>query len=174
MTTPAFGDSLDKTEELPKLSYDLTADKVLKEIDRRGPAPVVWELFDRIERWYDLLRNVAGGDPAWLEVAARLRPASDAAATEELSDAVTEAMTISPERVLEMIGETNNSFHTVDLCCVRLLVSVAADRLIAETDRKIRALSRVKRRDLAKVRDRCINTMKKCVQQNIPNGQGPK
>jgi len=104
MATPAFGDSLDQTEELPKLSYALTADKVLKEIDRRGPAPVVWELFDRTERWYDLLRNVAGGDPEWLEVAARLRPASDAAATEELTDAVAEAMTISPERVLEMIG----------------------------------------------------------------------
>jgi hypothetical protein len=169
-----LGHAMEK--EPAKLPYALTADQVLEQIARRGPGPVLWELFDREAEWDIVLEKISSGDPIWLKVAARFLTASDAHATEDLHDAIGDAIEKSPELVLEMIGETRNSFRLEDVCCIRRLVTdkIALDQLMAETNHKIEALSRVKRRDLAEQRDRCTETIRKCAQEEIRDGYGTK
>lgn len=154
MSGHARGDEADKTEEPPKLPYALTADEVLKQIARRGARPVVWELYDRDAEWDRLIREISSGDRKWLKVAARLRKASDAGASEELADAIDDAVEKSPELVLEM-G-----------CCGVTLYDTQVntfDEFLAGINRKIKALSKVKRCDLIKKRDGCIKSLREWI-----------
>ena len=154
MSGHAFSDEADQTEEPPKLPYAPTADEVLKQIALRGARPVVWELFDRDAEWDRLLREISSGDPRWLKVAARLRKASDAGASEELGDAINDAVEKSPELVLEM-GYCGETLYDS--------TAITFDELMAGVNRKIEALSKVKRCDLIKKRDRCIKSLREWI-----------
>jgi hypothetical protein len=151
VTTQAYGDSADKTEQLPKLPYALTADEVLKQIAQRGPGPVVWELYDQEAEWDRALGGISSGDRKWLKVAARLLTASDAGVSSELDTAINDAIEKAPELVLEM-----------GYCGERLYESSLTSFAEAMDDmnRKIKALSKVKRRDLIKRRDDCIKSLR--------------
>jgi hypothetical protein len=142
------------TKPSVRLPYPLVPLELIKQVDQRGPIPVVRELFERDEDWRDVLRNVARGDPEWLEVAARLREGSDAHCTEELVEAVRSALAESAERVLEL---TRRSFRLDEICRVPLfdVDATSRDQVIAVLDRRIKALDRVKRPDLLKERERC-------------------
>jgi hypothetical protein len=151
ITSHASGGSSDKTEELPELPYAVTADEVLKQIAQRGPGPVVRELYERDSDWDRVLDAITSGDRKWLKVAARLRTASDAGISDMLDYAIADAIEKAPELVLKM-----------GYCGERLYESSLTSFAEAMDDinRKIKALSKVKRRDLIKKRDDCIKSLR--------------
>jgi hypothetical protein len=69
-------------------------------LQQRGPAVVVKELFEAGEPWSEVLRSIASGSQAWLEVALLLEKGADAHPAESLSDAVRDALKQNPEYVL--------------------------------------------------------------------------
>jgi len=137
---------------------------LIRQIDQRGPSQVVRELFDSDEEWANILRNVARGEPEWLELAARLHEGSDAHSSEELVEAVRSALTESPEHVLEL---SRKSFPLTEVCC-KPAFDVDAGRLdqeIADLYRQIRALDRVNRADLAGAREKCKELIRQSIRE---------
>src|SRR5262245_9163439 len=63
------------------------AESLLREIAQSGAARVRDQLYADEARWQGVLNGVATGQPAWLEVAERLKPPSGAVA-EELTRSV--------------------------------------------------------------------------------------
>jgi hypothetical protein len=77
---------------------------LLVDIEREGARPVLSRLWADHQLFEAITGRVALGSAAWLEVARRLRPASDAAASLSLDFAVARALHRAPSRVLPMIG----------------------------------------------------------------------
>jgi len=160
----ASGAAMRGTNSPSGLPYPLVPSELIKQIDRRGPRGVIRELFDRDEDWSDVLRNVARGEPGWLEVAARLQEGSDAHAGEELVEAVRSALTESPERVLELCRK---SFPLNEICGAPVfgVDVVRLEQEIADLNRKIRALDRINSPDLAEERDKCKELIGKSIRE---------
>ena len=64
---------------------DPTADALLREIDSRGAKRVLGHLTSNWARFEGVCERIETGDASWLEVARRLKPASDAASSLSLS-----------------------------------------------------------------------------------------
>jgi hypothetical protein len=156
MGVNAFGDTTENDDEPATLPYAITADEVLKQIAKRGPYPVLWEIFDRDAQWDQVVREIASGDPKWLKVAARFLTASDAAASEDLRDALNDAIEKSPEIVLQM-GFCGEPLYDPAVTPI--------EEVMEGINRKIKAISNVKRCDLIKRRDECMRSLRKSIQE---------
>ena len=53
----------------------LAAEEILRQIDSDGANRVLWRLWDRPTEFDQLCDKIESGDPSWLEVARRLKPA---------------------------------------------------------------------------------------------------
>ncbi|PYO49184.1 MAG: hypothetical protein DMD72_05625, partial [Gemmatimonadetes bacterium] len=81
-----------------------SAELVLSEMKLRG-APAVSRRLDSDENFgRTVLDGIATGDSVWLEVAAKLTPASSAAEA-SLSIALASALNHAPTRVLKVLGD---------------------------------------------------------------------
>jgi hypothetical protein len=80
----------------------LTAQAVLAMINRSGAKATVDELW-RTKRWDSVVDHVAAGQPAWIALATRLAPGTDAGTAEELSIVMAEALPKQPAEVLAAI-----------------------------------------------------------------------
>src|SRR5262245_19536584 len=68
--------------------------------------------------WQDVYDGIASGKTEWLQVAELLRPASDAGASEDLSDALSEALPKNPVGVLRFVkdGRGFEEFTVEEAC----------------------------------------------------------
>lgn len=73
-------------------------------IHSQGGHKVLWALWDNQAEWNQLFSGVASGNPDWLKIAQALHPFSDGAASEDIHNAVAQALPKAPERTLSMIG----------------------------------------------------------------------
>ncbi len=80
-------------------------------IAAQGPKGALSTLFGDNARWEAVLGAVATGKKEWLSVAAQLRPASDAHATETLNMAIQEALPHNSVAVLELVASGIFSAH---------------------------------------------------------------
>ncbi len=112
---------------------------LLREIEAQGPHLVLGRLWSDRATFEAVCGQIETGDPRWLEVARRLKVASDAASSLSLNYAVARAIPRAPERVLALIG---NGFEIRDVCTSPF---IEPERGIAENyqRRAIAALARV-------------------------------
>jgi len=121
------------------------ADALLRAIETRGARAVVSELFALEDRWSAVLLEIETGRSEWLEVARRLKPASDAASSLGLNYSVARALLAQPERVLALIGR---GFAVNDICTSPFIEpeSGVAERY---EKRALQVLARLERAGLA-------------------------
>ncbi len=118
--TAAFG--LEPYQKLP------TVDELNAAIGREGAKEVLWKGLrpaDDGKVFGALIEKVQSGDARWLQVAARLRPVSDAGASERLDGAVSDALPRAPGRVLRIAepGAAPGGFSIASICSGRFLLT---------------------------------------------------
>ncbi|MFI3487927.1 hypothetical protein, partial [Klebsiella pneumoniae] len=123
-----------------------SAQAVLNRIANEGGRKVLWDLWQHEREFGQVTSGIESGDPAWLEVAAALKPFSDAGA--------------SPERVLALIAR---GFKVEDICTSPF---IEPDPGVAEAyeRRTLAALSRMKGAALGSVAAECA------AQVRLPDG----
>ena len=86
---------------------------LLSQIDASGPKVVFHRLWANEGQFEVICNRIETGDPSWLEVARRLRPVSDAAASLSLNYSVARALPAAPALVLGLVGR---GFSIHDIC----------------------------------------------------------
>ena len=134
----------------------LTADEILLRIDRQGGRKVLWDLWEHDAEFSEVLAGIETANRAWVRVASRLRPFSDAGASEDLDYAVARALPHAPERILSLVG------HGFELRFVCTSPFNEPERGVAEAyERKtLTALAAVQNPDLKPLATECAKLVK--------------
>jgi len=138
----------------------LSPHEVKQLIADRGPSAVLHDVYSDDKRWQPLLRGIASGSVAWLEIAESLRTVSDGAASEELTLAVGEALASAPAAVL---SRATGPFHLSEVCSgpdvddARWQTYESAE---AELVRRIHVVEGVSDQTLRQVRDDCVASLR--------------
>jgi hypothetical protein len=100
-----------------------TCSAVKQEIRDEGAHRVLERMWgDHARLFAKVVAHVAAAEPCWLEVGDSLRSVSDAGASEELDEAMSQALATHPERVLPFLAR-EGSFH-LDVVCSGSQVAV--------------------------------------------------
>lgn len=129
-----------------------TPKTLMAQIKAEGAKVVLKRLWHDNAAFDALCAAIETGDPAWLEIAERLRPASDAGITLSINYSVARALPKAPERVLALVGK---EFRIDDICTSPFIEpkpGVAQDY----QKRTIAALRKVSAPELLKLRDQCL------------------
>jgi hypothetical protein len=94
----------------------LTAGSVLEMINRSGARATVDELW-RTGRWDRVEDHIAAGESAWIALAIKLAPGTDAGAAEGLSIVMAEALPKQPAKVLAAIDLNDGSVLGASSVC---------------------------------------------------------
>lgn len=131
------------------------AQDIVSAVEQRGSRPVAQELYEDPKRWRELLTAISSGASEWLAVAAKLRPGTDAGASQMLETSVFFALGKSPVDSLKLISA--NSFSVEGVCSSNFLIDTPADQnALSVIDMRIRALRGISDPSLVATRDRCI------------------
>ena len=124
---------------------------LLSEIEASGPKAVLGRLWANESQFNAVCDRIEAGDPTWLEVARRLRPASDAAASLSLNYSVARALPAAPGRVLGLVG---HGFTIQDICTSPF---IEPEPGVAESyeARALRALSTLRGTQLSGLAEQC-------------------
>lgn len=102
---------------LPVAAGELTPQQLTRQIDTQGPKAVIATLYGQDERqWRVVMEEIGKGDSAWLSVAARLAPGSDADSAESLATAVATAIPYNPAGVLAILDDNALPLSTSEVC----------------------------------------------------------
>jgi hypothetical protein len=117
----AAASGLEPYQKLP------TVDELDAAIAREGAREVLWKGLRPADdgKVFDaLIEKIRSGETRWLQLAARLRPVSEAAASERLDSAVGDALPRAPGRVLRIAepGAAPGSFSIASICSGRFLL----------------------------------------------------
>jgi len=103
---------------------------------------------ERMERWEYVLDQIETGNIEWLKIALLLSPATDADSAETLGDALAEATTRAPARVLLLFS---NHCYIPDY-----KLPPTKERFLAEIQRRVRIVERVADPFLKQAKAECI------------------
>ncbi len=81
---------------------ELTPSVVIERLSGNAPRTVVESMYNNGLEWRQFLTGVATGKPAWLRLAIKLKPGTDAGATSQLYLALGEALEHQPQNVLKI------------------------------------------------------------------------
>jgi hypothetical protein len=139
-----------------------SADALLHDIEQQGGRQVLHDLW-RDDKAFDAVIDAIGsGDPKWLGVAIRLRPFSDAGASESIDNAVAGLLPQQPRRVLSLIG---HGFELQHLCTSPFIEPAPGVAEAYET-KTLAALATVRDPDLAYLAKECAKRVR------LPRHQG--
>ena len=112
------------------------------------------------QAWQDIYNGIASGKSEWLQVAALLKPASDAGGSEDLSDAVSEALPKNPEVVLRFVkdGKDFRDF-TVEGACFASPRSETKSGALRYIKASERAVKKINAADLKDAKTRCLKSL---------------
>jgi hypothetical protein len=128
-----------------------SAELVLSEIKLRG-APAVSRRLDSDENFArSVLSGIATGDSTWLEVAARITPATSAAEA-SLAIALAAALNHAPERVLRLLGVV----YPVEQVCGIPFLKADSGTVVRYYDSVTTTLARVSAVSERGMRDACM------------------
>jgi hypothetical protein len=140
----------------------LTPESILRAIRARGDIAVLADLKGDTDTWDRLMNQIAGGQPAWLDVADRLLGVADDDEATDLESAVGAALTRAPEVVLQS-ADSGGEIALTWVCSET--DSLAKDSgyeariaMLAERERAVRA---VKAPGLTKKREACLKGLQK-------------
>jgi hypothetical protein len=129
----------------------------------RGAAQVLAEVYDKPERWPAIVDGISRGERGWLEIAALLRPASDAGASEDLDQAMAEALRRVPRSVLPLL--TAAQFEPEAVCgnyeaLHRQGADTSKPALLKWLREQESAVREVQEPQLRKVQDQCLRRIR--------------
>jgi hypothetical protein len=127
-----------------------SADVVLSELKLRGTAGVSKRLDTDEAFARSVTSGIATGDSTWLVVAARIKPPS-AAAEASLALALASALTLSPTRVLAVIGDK----YSIGEVCGIPFRHPDSSAVLTYHAQAVAALATVRDSSLTKKRDAC-------------------
>lgn len=127
-----------------------SAELALSEIKLGGTAAVSKRLDTDESFGRTVMNGIASGDSLWLEVAAKLKPASSAAEA-SLSIALASALTRAPDKVLALVGE---KYPLEEVCGIPFLRPESTFVVSYHAD-AVAALDRVQSPALSRTRDAC-------------------
>jgi hypothetical protein len=133
---------------------------LLKDIRAIGAKATLNELYRDDTQWTALLRGIASGVAEWFAVAEALRPAADAHVSEALDAAFGEALGTNAQLVL---SNATGPFFLSATCTSPDVDDERFDTLrtaLAELNRRIRGVERVKDPELALVRTDCLDMLR--------------
>jgi len=127
------------------------ASTLLGEIESNGPRTVLKRIWADAPEFDAVCAAIESANPDWLEVARRLRPVSDAAASLSLNYSVARALPVAPQQVLGLVGR---GFTIEDICTSPFIEPEAG---VAEQyeQRTLQALAQVKDPKLSSIAKRC-------------------
>lgn len=110
--------------------------------------------------WQDVYDGIASGKTEWLQVAELLQPASDAGASEDLRDAISEALPKNPLGVLRFVkdGSGYDEF-TVEGACFASPRSETKSGALRFLKASERAVKKVNAADLKDAKARCLKSL---------------
>lgn len=129
-----------------------SADALLQRIAQLGGRRVLADLWKDDRAFDAAMDGIESGDPAWLEVAIRLRPFSDAGASEAIDDAVARLLPAQPRRILSLIGHDGFEIGHV---CTTPFIEPAPGVAEAYENKTLAALASVRDPDLAYLAREC-------------------
>ena len=146
---------------------------ILDDIARGGARRVLDQLYGSEARWRAMLDGVASGQPAWLDVASRLKPAAarTVPVSQDLTVAVSRALERAPANVLAILDA---AFDTDDVCSLNTLEdSLGPDyhAALGTVERREQAVSRVDAPALAARRDDCLEFLRELKGEVVRNRQ---
>lgn len=110
--------------------------------------------------WQDVYDGIASGKTEWLQVAELLRPASDAGASEDLSDALSEALPKNPVGVLRFVKEGKGfEEFTVEEACFASPRSETKSVALRFLKTSELAVKKINAADLKDAKARCLKSL---------------
>jgi len=104
------------------------------------------------------MAEIATGKKDWLEVAAALRPGTDAGASETLDEAMFLALQSAPVTVLKLLD--GNPFDTDSVCSSNIGTDYSPQKSVRFLRDRIRVLRHVSDADLQAVRTHCLKNLR--------------
>jgi hypothetical protein len=133
-----------------------SAEALLHQIERQGGRTVLWNLWQDDKAFDAVIEGIESGDPAWLDVAVRLRPFSDAGASESIDYAVASLLPRAPRRVLSLVGHGFEIRHI----CTSPFIEPAPGVAEAYETKALAALAGVRDRKLAGLARECARRVR--------------
>jgi hypothetical protein len=133
---------------------------LVRDIDARGPRAVIATLA-RTGQWDGVVRHIDGGGDAWLAVAAKLAPGSDAGSAEDLGISLATALPRNAAGVLRIMRlDGHNPLRAARVCGLPFI-----EQPKAQTDTyrasAVDAVTRVSDPALADRRSRCLAALRR-------------
>lgn len=139
-----------------------SADALLHRIGQQGGRQVLAALWKDDAAFDHVIDAIESGDPKWLEVAVRLRPFSDAGASEAIDSAVARLLPGQPRRVLSLVGRGFDIGHI----CTSPFIEPAPGIAEAYEKRTLAALAGVRDPQFADLAKECARRVR------LPRHQG--
>ena len=140
----------------------LFADALLQRIGQQGGRQVLADLWKDDQAFARVIDGIQSGDPKWLEVALRLRPFSDAGASESIDAAVAMLLPTEPRRILSLVGHGFDIEHI----CTSPFIEPEPGVAEAYEQKTLAALATVIDPDLATLAKECARRVR------LPRHQG--
>ena len=138
-----------------------TADSTIRLIQKLGARETISRLFADGQAWEAVCKGIASGTQPWLSVADKLKPASDAASSEDLQDALIAALANNPVGVLRFVrGRTSDRDFSLGGVCAASPRSESKAVAFAHLAKAERAVTRVTTRDLKQMRNECLASLR--------------
>jgi len=134
-----------------------TAKRMLERIDRDGAKKVVDQLWatPKHGQWEYVVNQIQAGSDAWLDVAEKIQPGTDAGSADELMIVMSTALAHNPARVLSMIGP---KFPLEEICTVPF-IEPSRQVIVNHKARIHAALKRVDSRELEEKKAGCLKSI---------------
>jgi hypothetical protein len=137
----------------------LHAATVLAEIKHRGARAVAATLWSSDNaRWDKVIGNIDHGSREWLQVAAALRPGTDAGASEALDEAVFLALKAAPASVLRLLKA--GTFETDTVCSSNIAIDHTAAQSRQFISDRIKTLENFSEPSTLAARDQCLSRLR--------------
>lgn len=132
----------------------LHAATVLAEIRHQGARAVAAKLWSDNARWDKVIGNIGHGSRDWLQVAAALRPGTDAGASEALDEAVFLALKAAPASVLRLLEV--GTFESDTVCSSNIAIDYTAAQSRQFISDRIKTLENFSEPSTLAERDQCL------------------
>ena len=126
-----------------------------RDIDARGARAVIAGLAHG-GQWDGVVRHIDGGSDAWLAVAAKLAPGSDAGSAEDLGISLATALPLNPAGVLRTASLSDGAPLSIAHVCSLPFIEQPPSEAAAYRTRAMTAVTRVADPSLADRRTRCL------------------
>ena len=135
----------------------ITASDMIARINRDGGKQVLADLWEHEPEFDAVISGIESANRDWLQVAALLKPFSDAGSSEQIDMAVGRALPKDPQRVLHLIG--HNGFQ-LDFVCTSPFDEPAPGVAKEYERRALAALATLNDPDLKSVAAECAKHIK--------------